>query len=263
VKSIILAMAVGLSSCLAAPTDKVKSPSAVLVPASVPATDSIEINFPELQLVLADVDSADFKITVKGDTADIQSTSYAQIDGAKLYIKANELKGLRARIRFGFGVLQYLTDNYPAPQLDFSSQTQWRAIETSGNLILVPQFYLNRKDVIDVFKFLEFEDKGDFESNFESEHLINVKPISYATQKEQYTTLLAERNRYEKCCPEYIEQANEFLKKRIDDFKTFSDLGVEIILSELRIEISGTNPEGKQVAYTLTTPSSTFVLSLK
>lgn len=251
-KMIMLIIAIGFSNCSRATTNKVEHSSSVSSSQASPVADAIEINFPEVQLVLSDVNPNDFKVSIMGDKAFVQSVGIPQIDGAKLDIKSNKLNGLRAQIQFRIGILQYLTDDHPASPLEFSWKLGRRQIPIKVNQIPIPQFYQNRENVISAFEFLGFTNKQEFESLFEREHFATIKPISYRTQKEQFSKLLAERNRYEHCCPEYIEQANKFLKKRPVDFKTFSDLGLEIVLSGLEIQIGGINSDGKQVNYTIT-----------
>ena len=56
--------------------------------------------------------------------------------------------------------------------------------------------------------------------------------------------MIENKTNYEKCCPEYITQAENFLKSNKQDFKTTEDLGLALIYKEMIINITGKAQDG-------------------
>jgi len=71
------------------------------------------------------------------------------------------------------------------------------------------------------------------------ENLAQLKIESIKEQKDFYTNLLSNESKYSTCCPEYIKQAKAFFKKADTSFKTMANLGLELIIKKIEIEIKG------------------------
>lgn len=212
----------------------------------------IPLNYADLKLIVDDIDPSGFHTEVNGNSAVIDTRGYEGIDGKRIRIVGKGLRELKVAIRFEFGILQYLIDDDPASPLDFSYETDFTEIAVINNAIQIPQFYNNYENVVNVYQHLRYSDRETFERFIEDRFFQRIKALSYKKQKIFYERLLSEdRKRYEKCCPEYIKQANEFLTKNTADFKSFNDLGIEIYCSKLFLDFSGINQQGKKVKYTL------------
>jgi hypothetical protein len=248
---IIFAVGLTLASCgdtQLSELSYVPQPAPTVTPGSEPS--SIRVDFEELDLSIRDTKPDDFRITKRGRVAEIEPRTYEGIDGTKVVVVRSDLTSLSARIRFEFGILQYLNDDRRARPLDFSHQTPWTAIEISHNVIQIPQFYRNRENVVDVHSQLGFGSEEEFLRFLEVEYFEKIEAISYPEQRKFYTHLLRDdRTRYEQCCPEYIKQAQEFLSRPRSDFKTLSDLGVEVFLRKLTLEINGVDRVGRKLNF--------------
>lgn len=232
--------------------EKLPPPASEAVSAISAQTGGIRIAFPEMRLIVKDVKPEDFRVSVAGRSSVVGYRGLEEIDGRTISIETTEITDLSARVRFEFGALQYLTDNSPAGPIDFSRESPWTEIKISDNVLHLPEFNPNGENTVSVFEQLGFKSRDQFEKYFEGQHFAKIKAISYPLQKNFYTKLLTtDRTRFEKCCPEYIEQAKEFLSRPADGFKTFRDLGLEIVLQKLTLEISGVTRDGKRLSFEL------------
>jgi len=75
------------------------------------------------------------------------------------------------------------------------------------------------------------------ESFFEKTFFEEIKQESYALQKKFYQEkVLNEATKYE-CCPEYVEQAKRFLAKQETDFRTITDLALEVDYKKIILKL--------------------------
>lgn len=212
----------------------------------------ITVKFPVLAVTIFDVKPDEYKVSISENKAVIKSLLYEDIDGKNISIEGEDFEELSARIRFDFGILQYLTDDSPAGAIDFIHKSDWTKISIADNSIQIPQNYDNYKNIINVYQFLGFSDEEEFIKSLEETYFQKIKKISYKKQKEFYENLLIrDRERYEKCCPEYIEQAEKFLSRNPDEFKDFNDLALEVYTSKIILELSGISSSGKKFTYYL------------
>jgi hypothetical protein len=210
------------------------------------------IDFPHLKLLIEDVDSDDYEVQVEKNTAVIKGLAYKEIDGKKISIREKGGENLSAIIRFEFGFLQYLTDEKPAAPIGFKYETLRSEINVTENSVRLPQFHNNYENIIDVYRFLGYADDKEFEGFLEKNYLETVKTISYEAQRSFYQRLLTEnRTDYEKCCPEYIEQAERFFSRQPEEFKSFNDLALELYCSKIILQLSGTSGTGEEFTYYL------------
>ncbi|WP_299256744.1 hypothetical protein [uncultured Aquimarina sp.] len=167
--------------------------------------------------VLVDSDTEDFDIVDKDkDTVYIYKELYRTLDGTLL--KPN--KGItidKIEEILEIGYYQNTIDDNPGYDLG----------------IAIHQKYLE-KDIENSYliKSVENIDKQLLEQNW-----LRVKQESLENQKVFFSKLLQEKKKYEKCCPEYIEQASDFLKKTESDFKTHYDLNIEAYVRQRILKI--------------------------
>jgi hypothetical protein len=217
-----------------------------------PEKAQIAIDFQELKLIIADIKPGDYETTVRGDSAVVKSRLYEAIDGKSVHIENKGANNLTARISFEVGILQYYNDDVRASPLDFLYKTGWTPIAVTTNAIRLPQYSDNYENVVKIHEHLGYADRGAFERFLETSFFQKIKDESYSRQKRFYEWVLKERRSdYEKCCPEYIVQANEFLARKPSDFGKLDDLAIEIYVPKLVLEISGESSSGAKFAYKL------------
>ena len=66
-----------------------------------------------------------------------------------------------------------------------------------------------------------------------------IRTESFKVGTEFYNKIIAEEEKYQACCPEYIKQAKKFLSKKITEFKNIDELGLELFYKALVIKIEG------------------------
>jgi len=164
--------------------------------------------------------------------------------GKEIRIINENPQEIKGKIKFGFGFNQYTIDDNPAYPLDFKKQTEWIKLTNNLDKFLIPELYDNSK-ATEIYELLKFKNNLEIQewvlkSDFES-----LKKQSIIEQKNFYNSLIKEKKKYIKCCPEYIEQANSFLMKNETDFENTIDLGLELIIKEVLIEIEW-NVKGKR-----------------
>ena len=77
----------------------------------------------------------------------------------------------------------------------------------------------------------------------ELEDFESVKSESIKEQTDFFNKLLKNKDQYEDCCPEYLEQAEDFFKTK--DFNSVNQLGLELIYKEMVIVLKGKLLDGK------------------
>ncbi len=155
-------------------------------------------------VIITDADEEDFNIITKNDTIFIQKVLYKTLDEAILKPKESvKLELLNEELTIGFK--QYTIDDNPATNLDINL----KKIITSK--------------VSKPYRFLSSEDLSHW---LFSQHFNTIKTQSLKFQNTFYQQLLKDKNKYTECCPEYIKQAEVFLKSHKDSFKDFDKLNV-------------------------------------
>ncbi len=155
-------------------------------------------------VIITDADKEDFDLSTKNDTIIIQKVLFKTLDEAVLKPKESvKLKLLNEELTIGFK--QYTIDDNPATYLDIDL----KKIITSK--------------VSKPYRFLSSEDLNNW---LFSQHFNTIKTQSLEFQNTFYQQLLKDKNKYIECCPEYIKQAEVFLKSHKDSFKDFDKLNV-------------------------------------
>ncbi len=136
--------------------------------------------------------------------------------------------------------------------MQFLYKTGPTPIAISNNDILLPQFFDNYTNIVNVYEHVGFQNYKAFAQFLEANYFRAIKKESYPSQKKFYESVLGERRKgYEECCPEYIAQAKTFLAKKVSEFKTLDDLNVEVYVAKMDLEINGINRSGKSFKYDL------------
>ncbi|MCF6349809.1 MAG: hypothetical protein L3J23_02110 [Flavobacteriaceae bacterium] len=169
-------------------------------------------------ILLIDADKEDFEITKKQDAIYIQKKLYKSLEGASLKMKDSiNLISIDEKITIDFK--QYTIDDNPATSLDLEFI---KKIEKTKNN---PYHLLDTKKIVGWLK---------------SKHFKEVKNQSIKYQTKFYTNLLKNKIKYEKCCLEYINQAQEFLNKEEESFDDFDKLNVFLVVKNREIELKYT-----------------------
>lgn len=212
-------------------------------------TKSIE--FPHLSLRICEDRGNKYEVKIKGNTAGIYAENpYEEFDGAVLCFDEDRIRSIKARVRYEIGFLQYLFDDKPAPELEYAVTTGWSELPVKKGSILNPQHYKNAEGVRTSYEQLGFPSYEAFSDSLERRHLENVRKESLTTQREFYAFQLNNKRKdLEECCPEYIEQAETFLKKDPKTLRSFRDLAVEPFISRTLIEIDGETKTGDKFTY--------------
>jgi hypothetical protein len=177
--------------------------------------------------------------------------TYEDIDGKTIEFDAAKISKISAKIKIHFGFLQYTTDESPASPIQFDKETEWINLKIEKGKIEIPDFYDNSKNV-KIAEILGFKNNKKIVGSIVSQNFEEIKSKSIEQQTNFYDELLKNRKKYENCCPEYIEQARNFLNKEIREYKTIDDLSLELICNSIIIEITGKTKSGKDIRKILT-----------
>ena len=72
---------------------------------------------------------------------------------------------------------------------------------------------------------------------FFKENRSEIKQKSLENQRYFFSKLIKEKKKYEDCCPEYIEQASQFLRKTPSDFNTYDDLNSDAYVRQRVLKV--------------------------
>lgn len=210
--------------------------SAILV--SNPDTLSLAFASTRVLITSAHLASTDFADTVLIDSAKIVELGFGSLEGAQLQVIVAPGQSIRTTARFGFGFVQYLTDEDPAPSLEFRYQSNWVVIPTHGSTLRLPTFLNPEEGAPDLSKLLGYVDREALEVAIGRRFFFPLKRESLALQSLFWRGLLRDST-YASCCPEYITQARQFLAKASSDFETTADLDLELYHRDtlLRLQI--------------------------
>jgi hypothetical protein len=229
-----------LASCI----QNAESKTSVLIEIESPFQSSLDTT-----ISIIGLSEQDFKIIKSSDTILYLRQLYEGIDGNIIEYDENSFQLIKARIKFEFSFLQYTIDDNPASPISFSKQSQWTELNCTDGKIEIPDFYGNTQN-LRVHEQLNYVNFEELEKSFDQEFEL-IKRESIDRQTKFYNKLLRDRTMYETCCPEYINQANEFLEKQESDFNSLDKLGLELFYKTLIIEISGQLTNGKNFKKTI------------
>lgn len=206
----------------------------------MPVSDTLSLVFTSARVIItaARLDSADFVDSVFADSAKIVELGFGTLEGAKLRVGLAPGQRIRARAKFGFAFLQYLTDDRPAPDLPFRYRTDWVRLPTSSSILRMPTFANPEEGAPSLQQLLGHRDYEAMETTLGQRFFKPLRRQSLALQRGYYQRLLADST-IAACCPEYIAQAREFLRTDTTKFRTIADLHLELYHRDtvLRLEI--------------------------
>jgi len=131
-----------------------------------------------------------------------------------------------------FGFFQYTIDDNPHGLLKFSTWTHY--FESASPLL--PDNYGNSETVVRTYKFLGFNSQQELEKHVFELNISEIKKESITNQKSFYNALLKD-NQFQDCCPEYIEQAKNFLGSDVDSLLSLDDLSLEFVFKTTLMEV--------------------------
>ncbi len=197
----------------------------------------------DTSLIINDLRKEDFKIIRSSDTTFYLKQLYEGIDGKSIQYDKNSFNSISARIKFNFSFLQYTIDDSPAYPISYSKQSPWAKLTPVDGSIEIPGFYgsVNSNKLYERLNHLNFKSfMEEFYQDFEI-----IKRESIRKQTEFYTKLLQNKLEYKKCCPEYIIQAENFIKRKNSDYTSIDELGLELFYKSIMIEITGSLIDGR------------------
>jgi hypothetical protein len=195
-------------------------------------------------ITIPGITNEDFQVIEKGDSTIYLKQFYEGLSGRKIVPDTTQIKTIKAKCKFTFGFLQYLTDDRVAEPLYFSHETRWINLEVTNGEIIIPDFYGNTHTQR-LYQALGFKTKSGLEQWFEKHHLSTIKTESLKVQTAFYSQLLANKQAYKDCCPEYIRQAGEFLALDKANLNTLKELGLELYYKELTLDIQAELENGE------------------
>lgn len=200
-------------------------------------------SFSDFDFRIENLNQEDFEIVERNDTILIFRKSYEGIDGAIIQFDPKSISEISAKIKYDFGFVQYTIDDNPVFPLDFTKESKWADLKNRDGIIEIPDFYGNTENS-SAFEVLGFEDSDELIKWIELEDFESIKSESINIQTEFYRELMEKKSQYESCCPEYIEQANDFLQTQ--SFKSINQLGLELIYKEVAIILEGKLLDGSR-----------------
>lgn len=199
----------------------------------------------KISFSVSDLDAEDFEIIELADTIYYLKQLYEGLQGKKIKFDQSVVSEISARIKFDFGFKQYTTDDNPASPLEFTKQSNWSSLKIIDGVIEIPEFFANSKNS-KIYQPLGFIDRKQFMVWLIGEDFEEIKTESIREQTNYYEALLNEKSKFQYCCPEYIEQAEAFLRSRLEKFESIEGLRLEPIYKSLTIDIRGHLKNGKQ-----------------
>lgn len=176
-----------------------------------------------------------FNQTSNGDTTIVRQLLFDRLDGL-LFELSSKPKSIRLKYELEF--FQYTIDDNPAGPIGFTIWTDFRKLD---NLIL-PDNYGSHQDILRTFKFLGYDSQSEL-ANFIFKSYPELKAKSLEIQRNFYNKLVIDE-RFIMCCPEYIEQAEEFINSDPISFDDFESLSIELVFKSTLLEIIF--PEGTE-----------------
>ena len=154
-------------------------------------------------LNLPGIDEEDFKFEKRNDTLYITPLTYFTLDGTTLVIP-KDIRVINLQESIIIGIKQETTDDTPAAWLDFSSERSRliRNIKQKYNL------WTSQKQ----------------EDYLYRHHWSTIKDLSIQFQKTFYDKIIENQIDYKECCPEYIEQAKQYLAMKKESVISFEQL---------------------------------------
>lgn len=154
-------------------------------------------------LNLPSIDKEDFKFEERNDTLYITPLTYFTLDGTTLVVP-KDIRVINLQESIIIGIKQETTDDTPAAWLEFSSER--------SRLI---------RNVKQKYNLWTSQKQEDY---LYQHHWQAIKDLSVQFQKTFYNKILENRIEYEECCPEYIEQAKQYLAMEKESINSFEQL---------------------------------------
>ena len=191
-------------------------------------------------IVIDKIDYNNYNVDIKENKIILTNELHETIQGKKIKITDSNIENLKAKIKIEFGFNQYTIDDSPAQPLEFTKQTKWLNLNVKDNSIEIPELY-NNSSALKIFELLGFKNNSEIQKWIEKTDFATVKNLSIKEQRIIYSKILHEKEKYKKCCPEYIKQATMFVNTKVNIANGFNDLNIELITNRIIIEINGTN----------------------
>jgi len=186
-----------------------------------------------------DIDKEDFNIINKDDSIYIYKILPGSIENRKISIveKQIQINNISVDENLQFKFYQRMTDD-----------NRSSALNLSFNRLNKPKLSSNT--------FLSSSSES-YNALLFDQHFSEVKKESLEKQNLFYRTLLTDKKKYESCCPEYIVQANQFLKKDNKSFTTFESLNTAPFINKNILTIKyGLNKKSKSKVIILSEESN-------
>ncbi|MEC7754285.1 hypothetical protein [Roseivirga sp. UBA1976] len=199
----------------------------------------------------------EFNIHISEDTAVFENLVFDNFIG-KTLVFSKGLQNVKVEVKYGFSFLQYTIDDVPAYSIPYYiNYTDFYDLDVNDNHIALPDYYGN-SDAMKVYELMGFESLKGIELWIQGLDFEKVRAISFKEQKSFFENLMENKTTYEECCQEYIGQAQKFLNSSIEDYKSFTDLNLELYPKQIIIVISGNTELGPPFRKTIIEKQNTY-----
>ncbi len=201
--------------------------------------DGIKISFPDISV-------EHFELRVDSNKVIITPLTNRTIEGQPILFS---IPPKNTEVRFRLGFLQYTIDDSPASPLAFVHWTQYHHLRTAA----FPFFYETNEGIIKAHELIGFPSKQALAESIFQRNQNTINQQSVYDQETKYVRILHDSS-YLECCPEYIKQANEFMKTNKDSLNSLDKLNLEIVYNTIviraRFQVKGREKEIKIIVKT-------------
>ena len=209
------------------------------------------------RIEVSNLKDKEFNIHISEDTVVFESFVFNSFNGKTLAFSEG-LQNVQVEVKYGFSFLQYTIDDAPAYSIPYYiSYTDFYDLDVNDNHIALPDYYGN-SDAMKVYELMGFESLKGIELWIQGLDFEKVRAISFKEQKSFFENLMENKTTYEECCQEYIGQAQKFLNSSIEDYKSFTDLNLELYPKQIIIVISGNTELGTPFRKTIIEKQNTY-----
>lgn len=174
----------------------------------------IEVSFPQAP-------SDQFRLSVDRHQIIIDILFYEGLEGQPIQFSIAPEK---LEIKYKLGFLQYTIDDSPARPISFIKWTNYSPLKTP----VLPSFYSSSKEIHQAHELLGSSSRQALAERVFKQNQYAITQQSLYDQEEMYVRVLND-SVFVKCCPEYIKQANEFMKADKATLDSIEKLHIEFV----------------------------------
>ncbi|PVY39658.1 hypothetical protein [Pontibacter virosus] len=147
----------------------------------------------EIHFTVNELSEEDFDVVERNDTTYYLKQLHEGLEGKDIQFDRSLVSDLSAKVRFGFGFLQYTTDDNSAIPLEFTKQSKWSDLQIKDGVIEIPDLNGNSNNR-KVYETLGFQDRKELLEWIAGDELEEIKNESIQAQINFYQSLLKKKN---------------------------------------------------------------------